>query len=1033
MAVIDTLKVNFEAEWTGAGAIARMNSDLQKVGQAAGNVSRAFSTAMGPELARGFDGVTRGSAEAAVALQTFQARSSSLKSEMMSLGSAVNSGKISFEDATAKYASLTGELAKSEGAIAALGLEFEKSAEAAEKHGMSLGELVSKYRAFIFSVTAVVAGVKGVAAAFNAVQDASAYGAGVNQMSDSFKNLSDNIVEVPMLLSNMRAAARGTISDMQLMTSFMTLVAGTSEGFGKTLANQAPALLEIAKAAQKLNPSLGDTAFLFDSLARGIKRSEIRILDNLGIIVKVGEANKKYAAEIGKSVLALTAEEKQIALLNETLRVGTRLIEQAGGSIDSLTDPYAKATAATQNFTDAMKGLTAVIFEGMFSNIASGLELTALKALDAKQNVDLLRAALEKVQSAAKTDPQGVVSGLAEQFDATEFGNRAARNAISSTIQDIVADITEGATSMEQARGMLKDAFPDANYINNLAGENQDVLEFQINGKWSRVVLDMDEISRAIEMAAIRREMAIRAAAAAGPQDWFDRHPEIVGESSGVRDSELISQASRAMQLRSAAIRAAAKANQDASQTYAEERRIELARNDAIREAIAGRVAAWEELENARDNIRKSAFFDILDDGESDLIVGNVKNLGQALVVTTNATDEQKRALEAWKEEQQGAADTLWELENGIGTFGVAQDKLAEKIADVRGEMEHYKDMISEVEGQIKTSTSSVMRYIDFNEDNAYRGIVDSMEDAGATSQQIIGVAESLGLIEPAAAEAARAIGLVELAIDLVGKQITDGVIKPEEAREAIDALIAQLEGGKTTAEVELEIKYKVDESFVGPNGIGSNVDPNRTPFLPEGSGTAFVPLDADLSPLEKTVGQINNYIPGYGGTDRVKAVIDADTSPAMAEFNSFRESVENTVTTVDVKIEVDSSEFDNWKAANSGSGGGGGGGAVNANPYENYHSGGFITGNGGGDIPAYLQAGEYVMRRSAVDKLGVPLLDRLNAGGGGGGQSNSIQIAFNYYGQQGAQGREIAPVLIQTDDPLAAIANTLRRSGVSI
>lgn len=61
-------------------------------------------------------------------------------------------------------------------------------------------------------------------------------------------------------------------------------------------------------------------------------------------------------------------------------------------------------------------------------------------------------------------------------------------------------------------------------------------------------------------------------------------------------------------------------------------------------------------------------------------------------------------------------------------------------------------------------------------------------------------------------------------------------------------------------------------------------------------------------------------------------------------------------------------------------------------------HSGGFVTPagifhgggrvGGGGDVPAILQAGEFVMRRSAVNALGISTMRALNsaAGGGGGG-----------------------------------------------
>jgi methyl-accepting chemotaxis protein len=144
-------------------------------------------------------------------------------------------------------------------------------------------------------------------------------GAAINQTRESFDRLNESVFKMPSLLDQMRESVRGTISDTELMQGLLKLTAGATEDMAQRFANAAPQLLEIAKASNKLNPALGDTAFLYDSIATGIKRASPLILDNLGIVVKVGEANEKYAESLGKSVEELSAEEKQIALLNATL------------------------------------------------------------------------------------------------------------------------------------------------------------------------------------------------------------------------------------------------------------------------------------------------------------------------------------------------------------------------------------------------------------------------------------------------------------------------------------------------------------------------------------------------------------------------------------------------------------------------------------------------------------------------------------------------------------------------------------------
>jgi len=156
------------------------------------------------------------------------------------------------------------------------------------------------------------------------------------------------------LLDQLGEAAKGAVDDMTLMSGVATLLAGTSDELGKKLGDATPQLLKIAKAANKLNPQLGDTAFMFQSISTGVKRAQPLILDNLGLTIKVGAANEAMAAELGKSVEALTAEEKAMAILNDTLRAGDLLIAQVGGTVDSATDAFSRNEAMIKNLTDEM-------------------------------------------------------------------------------------------------------------------------------------------------------------------------------------------------------------------------------------------------------------------------------------------------------------------------------------------------------------------------------------------------------------------------------------------------------------------------------------------------------------------------------------------------------------------------------------------------------------------------------------------------------------------------------------------------------
>ena len=206
---------------------------------------------------------------------------------------------------------------------------------------------------------------QGVKAAFDFTQE----GAAIIQTRQSFERLGLSIDE-------MRAASLGTVDDMTLMKASLTLTAGASEGLQAHLLQNAPALMEIAKAANAVNPLLGDTAYMYDSIATGIKRGSPLILDNLGIMVKVGEANEIYAAQVGKTVEQLSAEEKSIALLNAALVSGNRLMEQAGGTAESFTDAWARLRVEIKNTTDEAKAQSAEGVQPLISQYADFLQIT---------------------------------------------------------------------------------------------------------------------------------------------------------------------------------------------------------------------------------------------------------------------------------------------------------------------------------------------------------------------------------------------------------------------------------------------------------------------------------------------------------------------------------------------------------------------------------------------------------------------------------------------------------------------------------
>lgn len=175
----------------------------------------------------------------------------------------------------------------------------------------------------------------------------------------SFGSVTRSIGTTPALLNQLRASAGGTITDLRLMQLTNTALAGATDELGQAFADALPKLIEGARAANQLNPALGDTEFLFQSLVTGIKRGSPMLIDNTGITLKLGEANEQYAKSLGKTVEQLTESEQKQALLNATLAGVDRLVAQAGGGLDSIASRTAQFETAVGNLRAEMGKLVA--------------------------------------------------------------------------------------------------------------------------------------------------------------------------------------------------------------------------------------------------------------------------------------------------------------------------------------------------------------------------------------------------------------------------------------------------------------------------------------------------------------------------------------------------------------------------------------------------------------------------------------------------------------------------------------------------
>lgn len=176
----------------------------------------------------------------------------------------------------------------------------------------------------------LAAGLVALGVAFFGIKQALAT-VNVEPVTQSFNNLVSTIPRGNQLLSDLQTAAGGTIDKFNLLKTANISLAGATGQLKQELGIALPKLLEIARVQARATGQSVD--HLFTSLVTGVKRSSPLLIDNTGLIIKVGEANAAYAESVGKSVDALSGQERQLALLQATLKGGAAAIAGAGGII----------------------------------------------------------------------------------------------------------------------------------------------------------------------------------------------------------------------------------------------------------------------------------------------------------------------------------------------------------------------------------------------------------------------------------------------------------------------------------------------------------------------------------------------------------------------------------------------------------------------------------------------------------------------------------------------------------------------------
>lgn len=147
---------------------------------------------------------------------------------------------------------------------------------------------------------------------------------------------------------SMEMVAQGTISAQRQMQAANKLFLANMD----LTADQIGQLMAIARdRARGMGISVEKA---FADIIQGVTKSQPLILDNLGIIVKMGEASNIMADALGKSVDDLTAQERSMALVNQVLRDNGDAMDRVLTRQDTMVDNLSRTTTSWENMTIAM-------------------------------------------------------------------------------------------------------------------------------------------------------------------------------------------------------------------------------------------------------------------------------------------------------------------------------------------------------------------------------------------------------------------------------------------------------------------------------------------------------------------------------------------------------------------------------------------------------------------------------------------------------------------------------------------------------
>lgn len=260
-------------------------------------------------------------------------------------------------EAIEKYKALGQQAPPAILALAEATRRIEPPVTAADK---AMGLLKSSFGQF----TAANLATTAITAVVSELQALVALGAKLPGLQNSFGSLARGLgQDSQAMLSAMSAATKGLVADFDLMQS-----ANKAMLLGLPVTTQT--MGDLAKTATVLGRAMGiDATKALDDLITALGRSSPMILDNLGLTVKVAEANDAYAKKLHTTADALTPTQQKMAFYEAAMEAARAKTKELGDQTLTLSE---RVSSAWTSIGNVITTTTGSINEGMGLVMSNG-------------------------------------------------------------------------------------------------------------------------------------------------------------------------------------------------------------------------------------------------------------------------------------------------------------------------------------------------------------------------------------------------------------------------------------------------------------------------------------------------------------------------------------------------------------------------------------------------------------------------------------------------------------------------------------